>query len=767
VLERSDSLVGLMGRYLKSRIRAATPDRIPMAPNLGLVGGFMGGLFGGGQPGQSPTANMERYADVGWLFSTVSRISQGVGANEWTLYRGTGDDRREVESHPVLDLWEQPNPFYGREEFLETCQQHLDLTGECWWLILRDSRGRPVELWPMRPDRIRPIPHPDEFIQGYLYVIGSERIPLDVDDVIFIRMPHPLNPYRGLGPVQALIYDLESEKYAGQWTRNFFVNNAEPGGVIELDQTMDDTAWERYITRWREQHKGVANAHRIAILEKGKWVDRKYTQRDMQMEQLRRLERDIILGAFGMPLAMLGISESVNRANAEAAEVAFSRWIVRPRLRRFRRALNRRLLPTYGPSDLTFDFRDPTPQDRDRDLLEARDGYATGILTLNESRGLLGYGEVDDGDEFKPTGGGLPFALSAKPPRRSFPVAEFNGLILDAFDTKSVASQRRLIAQSWSDRLATESSALVAYLEQFKGIQTIGDFTKDLPPVAKIEESDVNGYDWDWWSKYSDDTVAELEDLFELSIAEAYPEVEAAQAQVLASRYAQHRGAELLTVTGDANLVAYTRRRVGELVAQTIEEGRSLGELQGALQSDFAFSKDRASLVARTETATALGEGAMQAAIIQDQDEKQWVTQGDELVSVECRANEAAGWIKVGDPFPSGRSTIPQHPNCRCANTYRTAPVSDIDPLEGIGDEAAQAVEESRGTIQIMECPCGYLNRIAARNGLTHCLGCGKPIARVVPEFRCSDCNALLAKDVPKGSKHWCRRCKAERYVIE
>ena len=52
------------------------------------------------------------------------------------------EDRIEVTSHAALDLWNKPNKFMPRQEFVETFQQHVDLTGEACWVIARDKRFR-------------------------------------------------------------------------------------------------------------------------------------------------------------------------------------------------------------------------------------------------------------------------------------------------------------------------------------------------------------------------------------------------------------------------------------------------------------------------------------------------------------------------------------------------------------------------------------------------------------------------------------------------
>ncbi|KKK81335.1 hypothetical protein LCGC14_2814460, partial [marine sediment metagenome] len=63
---------------------------------------------------------------------------------------------------------------------------------------------------------------------------------MGVDDVVQLKMPNPLDPYRGMGPVQSILADLDSERYSAAWNRNFFINGAEPGGIIEVDRRLDD-----------------------------------------------------------------------------------------------------------------------------------------------------------------------------------------------------------------------------------------------------------------------------------------------------------------------------------------------------------------------------------------------------------------------------------------------------------------------------------------------------------------------------------------------
>lgn len=320
----------------------------------------------------------------GTVFTIVSRIAESCASTEWgveSLPTRGKPDGTPVTQHPALDLIRKPNPFMTGRDLFESVQQHVDLTGEGYLVVYRGARLKmPTELWPVRPDRMTPVPGTaGVFLQGWIYTgPDGEKIPLDVQDVIQVKLPNPLDPYRGLGPLQSVLVDIDSARMAAEWNRNFFLNSATPGGIIEVDEALSDAEWRQMVSRWREQHQGVAQAHRVAILEKGKWVERNYSLKDMQFAELRALPREIIREAFGYPKAMLGAVDDINRANAEAGEYVFARWVLVPRLARLQSALNARLLPMYGPlgDGVQFCFESPVPED------EAAENVALATKTL-------------------------------------------------------------------------------------------------------------------------------------------------------------------------------------------------------------------------------------------------------------------------------------------------------------------------------------------------------------------------------------------------
>lgn len=321
------------------------------------------------------------------LFAIVSSLAADVARVDWKLYRKATDNRRvysyegvdsrrEVVEHLALRVWNKPNPFMTRQEFVESVQMHFELTGEQWWLPSRmDGISFPTELWPVRPDRMDAVPDPVDFLSGYVYTSpDGTKVPLGVEDAIFVRRPHPMDVYRGISPVGAVAFDIDGDRAAAQYNREFFRNNATPGGILMAPQKIQPHDLADLKRQWAEQHRGVHNAHRTAILagEGFAYHDTNVSQKDMQFAELRGVSNEMIRMAYRFPRPMLGTSEDVNRANAEAAEVVYARWLMVDRLERMRQALNNDFLPLFGSTGegVEFDYCNPVPDDREADNAE-------------------------------------------------------------------------------------------------------------------------------------------------------------------------------------------------------------------------------------------------------------------------------------------------------------------------------------------------------------------------------------------------------------
>jgi HK97 family phage portal protein len=314
------------------------------------------------------------------VYAIVSLLASSCAGPRWRLYKkqpkdarrryattDTGDDQRtEVISNAALSLWNSPNTFMSGYEFREGCNQHLELTGETFWVVNRESSfNMPTSLWYVRPGRMEPVTDPDKFQIGWMYTgPDGSQIPLQMDEVIQEKTPDPEDPFRGIGPVASIMPNIQQQRYATEYQRNLFVNGSDPGGVIQLPSgvSFTDRDFDEFTNRWRESHQGVARAGRVGILENGaQWVAAGQSNKDMDYANLRLNNRDELREAWRMHKSLLGTVEDVNRANAQTAEETFSTWQQLPRLDRRKDTLNFKFLPMFGDDSVEFDYDDPSP----------------------------------------------------------------------------------------------------------------------------------------------------------------------------------------------------------------------------------------------------------------------------------------------------------------------------------------------------------------------------------------------------------------------
>ena len=338
--------------------------------------------------GNADEAFLRAYGTNGTTFANGSLLASATAGPQWGLYRkapGGGqrystsdqgsDQRAEVTQHAALALLGKPNQFWSRFRLFEISQLYQDLTGKCYW-VLTSAAGIPTGIWPVRPDRMQPVPDRDRYLLGWLYTSpgGSEVVALDVDEVIYNPLPDPVDSYGGTGPVQSVLAEIDAVKYAAQYNKNFFCNSARPDGVLSVDHRVSDEEWDELTDRWREAHRGVSRAHWVAVLEGVTWVPTSTAPKDMDFPVLMSTGGDRIREAWGMHKIMTGLVDDVNRANAQTGEEIFAAWKVAPRLRRWKDVINFQYLPKFYPPGavvpVEFDFSYPMPVNREQDNME-------------------------------------------------------------------------------------------------------------------------------------------------------------------------------------------------------------------------------------------------------------------------------------------------------------------------------------------------------------------------------------------------------------
>lgn len=379
---------------LVDTFRGPRNETLPPVPFSTPSGGFGGNLFGRRADPQ------ERHLDLttveSTLFSVLDLLSSTTAEVEWTLRLKSANPKPDEEmpilgpeQHLAAKLWEEPNDFMEGQELRSVVEWHYDAVGEGWIVCQYNGIGMPESFWPVRPDRMKPVTDPKKFLLGWMYTgPGSEKVPLELNEVMRIRRPHPLDPHRGIGAVQTLMLPLQTSLTAQQWIQAFYRNDATPGGMIELggDEVMEEGDYRKLVSRWNAQHRGVNRAHRVGILEVGSYKQFEVNFKNLQFTEMRQLTRDQILEAFRIHKHMLGISEDVNRAASLAADATYGKRILKPRVKNWQKLANGPFLKTFGPQPRPVEFcpENVVPEDEEAANVE-RTSKASAYKTLRDA----------------------------------------------------------------------------------------------------------------------------------------------------------------------------------------------------------------------------------------------------------------------------------------------------------------------------------------------------------------------------------------------
>jgi HK97 family phage portal protein len=342
---------------------------------------------------------LKAYGEIGWLYACVNVIAQAVAKVPWHLYEKSADgELNEIAEHPMLDLLDSVNPFQSFYQFLYLGTMYKLLVGEEFWQI-NFAGQMPAEMWLAPPAYMSVIPDQKNYISHYEFRrSGMDRaVKFTIDEIIHVKTPNPYNEFRGLSPAQALTIDLDSERYAARYQQKLFFNDATPGFVLEYpaeNLPPQDVRKELQI-EWDERFRGVSNARRTAFLWGAKANTLTMSNKDMDFAALRQFNRDAILGAYHVPRSIIGITEDVNRANADAAQYTFAQYC------ELRESMNRELVTFFG-DNLFLDFENPVPEDKVANITNAVSLYKNGLAKLNEARTMVALDPVDDveGEEF-------------------------------------------------------------------------------------------------------------------------------------------------------------------------------------------------------------------------------------------------------------------------------------------------------------------------------------------------------------------------------
>jgi HK97 family phage portal protein len=310
---------------------------------------------------------------------------------------------RRSPNHPLMRLLERPNTEQGLPDLLETFFGGLQTAGNGYLEAVQDDQGRCIELYALRPDRMKVVPGTRGWPEAYDYSVGGRNVRLTRNDqgwmpVLHLKLLNPLNDYYGFSPLEAAAFSVDVHNASGAWNKALLDNAARPSGALvygggEGGERLTDDQFERLKAELTETHSGTGAAGRPLLLEGGlDWKPMSLSPADMDfIDGKHAAAREIAL-AFGVPPPLLGIPGDSTYANFKEANSAFWRHAVVPLTERLARALTGWLGEAFPDVRIGCDLDAVPALAPEREALWSRLEAAT-FLTPQERRRMAGLGD--------------------------------------------------------------------------------------------------------------------------------------------------------------------------------------------------------------------------------------------------------------------------------------------------------------------------------------------------------------------------------------
>ncbi|HBZ17965.1 MAG TPA: phage portal protein [Betaproteobacteria bacterium] len=259
---------------------------------------------------------------------------------------------------------------------------------------VRSRNGDIIGLNLLPPQSTSPIPDPKTFVSGYEVMLPhGPKIIMKPEDVVWVRKPHPLDPYLSMTPMEAAGVAIEIENMAKLYNRNFLMNDGRPGGLLVLRGEIDDEDKEELRSRFRGNLSRSGSTSVVSSDDGVDFVDTASNPRDAAYIQMRQITKEEILASFGVPESVIGNAAGRTFSNAAEEHRVFWNETMLPHLEPIARALDELDDKNYVDFDLSeVPILILYKQERERYVM---DEFQNGLISANEYRKATGKKTVE------------------------------------------------------------------------------------------------------------------------------------------------------------------------------------------------------------------------------------------------------------------------------------------------------------------------------------------------------------------------------------
>jgi len=356
------------------------------------------------------------------VYACVSRISKDIAKLPLVVYqRLQPRGKQRAVDHPLYELLDKrPNPWQSSFNWRETGQACLLLWGNDYSEIEYNRAGRPVALWPIRPDRMRPEKVKDARGRySLVYHVSNEEGRIETLPMEYV-LHTPSMAMDGLVGLSVIGYWREAIGLylaAQEYGARYFGQDATPGLILEAPRKLSQEEKDTLKEDFRVKYEGLSKKFRLGVLEKG-WTLKNVEMpiADAQFLELRKFQVLEICRMFHMPPHKIASMDAATYTNIEHQGIEYQTDTIEPWIKLREQIYNWRL---FGEGERKTYFAEFLMDGLLRgDTATRTDSYQkrimSGSMTPNEAREKENENPLPGGDDLWMPMNMIPASMAAE-----------------------------------------------------------------------------------------------------------------------------------------------------------------------------------------------------------------------------------------------------------------------------------------------------------------------------------------------------------------
>lgn len=349
----------------------------------------------------------------GSVFICAGAIADKAASMKTNVYRirqrKSGEYREKVSrNHPCVLLMENPHPCLTPFDMHYQNIGWLQICGDAYMHKQKNRFGIPVRLNPLSPQWVKVIPGETNFVDGYrvnsLYM-GSREWDIPRSEMVHIQKRSldwsSTRRFYGMSTIIAAENTVQLEAEMLQRLRHKFSNLANPGLIFKTKRRLNEAQLKQNLDAIWMQHRLAEHEGKPMLVHDDMELISGADGKSQELDYRGSLDDTLKItsAAFGVPLAVVGLTDSQNKSNAEAQLATFASNKLNPMLCQYSQILTRDVARDFE-DDLVIEIGPFTVRDYREIVNGAQALWRAGAVTPNEIRDqLLGLPPLDIGGD--------------------------------------------------------------------------------------------------------------------------------------------------------------------------------------------------------------------------------------------------------------------------------------------------------------------------------------------------------------------------------